>query len=106
MNVKDTTPVGQYSPKGDSPFELQDMAGNVWEWCWDGWDKGAYARRHDGMKDPFTPNANTEQRVVRGGSFRYNRGDVRCACRGRPPPDTCYVYGGVRVCASPILLSL
>jgi len=35
-----TTPVGQYSPAGDSPCGCSTMAGDVWEWCRSLWGAG------------------------------------------------------------------
>ena len=75
-SVGDTTPVGYYSPQGDSPYGCADMAGNLWEWTrslqWDyPYDSS------DGRESLETDGP----RVVRGGSFDDNEWVVRCADR-------------------------
>jgi formylglycine-generating enzyme required for sulfatase activity len=80
-NVGDTTPVGQYSPQGDSPCGCADMAGNVWEWT-QSLFRGYPYDPADGREDLRAGGS----RVVRGGSFSYNRGYVRCACGFRLEP--------------------
>ncbi len=55
-----TTPVGSY-PDGISPYELYDMAGNVWEWT-----------------DSFYDNE-LSFRVLRGGSWIDIRAHARCS---------------------------
>jgi formylglycine-generating enzyme required for sulfatase activity len=84
--ILDTTPVGQYSPKGDSPYGCTDMAGQVWEWCSDGYDKGAYTRR-SGMetRNPIGSPA-AEKRCVRGGSWNVYARGVRAALRNKYKP--------------------
>ncbi len=52
-----TTPVTYYEGKGDSPFGVVDMAGNVWEWC-----STMYNTGRDNLKG-------TDVRVLRGGSW-------------------------------------
>ena len=92
----DTTPVGQYSPAGDSPFEAADMAGNVWEWTRS--EKRPYPYlASDGREDP----GDSPSRVVRGGAFRYVPELVRCAVRFWFEPALRLDDIGFRVVASP-----
>ncbi|MEA3349824.1 MAG: formylglycine-generating enzyme family protein, partial [Chloroflexota bacterium] len=95
-NIANTTPVGQYSPEGDSPYGCTDMAGNVWEWCADWFAEDAYKNREDGLKDPQGAQQGGS-RLLRGGSWSSNRRVVRCAARGRYSPDFFYFSIGFRV---------
>ena len=83
-NVKDTTPVGQYSPQGDSLYFCADMAGNVWEWCADWFAENYYAQSP--AKNPPGP-AKGQSRVVRGGSWVDGASIVRASYRNRNTPD-------------------
>lgn len=99
MNVKDTTPVGKYSPKGDSPYGCADMTGNVWEWTSSLW-KGYPYDTQDGREDLHSTNAC----VLRGGAFNNSQSGVRCASRlcNDFPTVNCAGNSGFRVWVSPI----
>jgi formylglycine-generating enzyme required for sulfatase activity len=53
-------------------FGLHDMHGNVWEWCWDSYDKNDYQRLPSPVEDPFGPSRAASDRVIRGGSWNYD----------------------------------
>jgi serine/threonine-protein kinase len=93
-NIKETTPVGKYSPSGDSPYGVSDMAGNVWEWVLD-WCVPDQVDAQS-IRNPMGP-ATGKAKVIRGGSYYNNERLVTCFARDHALPEICAVNYGFRV---------
>lgn len=90
-------PVGTYEPNG---YYLYDMAGNVWELCFDFYN----AKEYEGtdkklIADPSGP-ARGKNRAVKGGNWAFGAGIARCAFRFGLAPDVPVDVTGFRVAAA------
>lgn len=74
--LRQTSAVGIY-PGGASPYRALDMAGNVWEWCLNKYDKPA-----------DTSTGGDDKQVLRGGSWGFDRGSCRAPAATGTVPTT------------------
>jgi formylglycine-generating enzyme required for sulfatase activity len=87
-----THSVGQKRPNA---WGLYDMHGNVWEWCWDGYEADYYSKKPSAV-DPLGLSQ-AASRVDRGGSGHDFPRDCRSARRLRGSPEFRDYYLGFRV---------
>ncbi|WP_200284610.1 SUMF1/EgtB/PvdO family nonheme iron enzyme [Rhabdochromatium marinum] len=87
--LEQTTAVGLY-PHGCSPYGVDDLAGNVWEWC---------LNKHDDVAS-IAPDKSGDRRALRGGSWIYDPDFARAIYRFRTPPGFRDLNGGFRLLSS------
>jgi formylglycine-generating enzyme len=87
----ETSPVGAF-PSGASFFGIEDMAGNVWEWCLDFYQPlpGTPKRNPRGL-------ASGPARVYRGGSWKSRFSNLRASARSSNAPNFAANDVGFRV---------
>jgi formylglycine-generating enzyme required for sulfatase activity len=109
---RQTTPVGMFPANA---WGLQDMHGNVWEWCLDHWHESYKGSPTDGSAwlkaVEQSNNASTKvfddssrddrTRLLRGGSWSTYPGNCRSAYRSHVQPDGANSHVGFRVVCLP-----
>ena len=81
-NKKGTLPVDTLTANG---YGLFNMAGNVWEWCNDWFQRNYYDVSPS--ENPLGPETGDEK-IIRGGAWNTSEIKLHCAFRDRYPPET------------------
>jgi formylglycine-generating enzyme required for sulfatase activity len=88
-------------PGGASPYSIEDMSGNVWEWTRSLEGNYPYPMHEQERTRRENLQVDPAPRVLRGGAFGNPVRYVRCACRGRNNPFNWSRDIGFRVVVRP-----
>jgi len=86
-----STSVGTY-PHGKAECGALDMAGNLWEWCANNYNK-----------PEIIDGSNIRSKPLRGGAFNHGQSSARSSYRGSHYPNAGNSSCGVRLVVAPIL---
>jgi formylglycine-generating enzyme required for sulfatase activity len=101
--IEETNAVGCF-PRGESPYGVLEMSGNVWEWTRSWWGERSVMQADYGY--PYEPADGRERLedmkvpVLRGGSWDVGLRGARCASRLRDIPGIFFDDSGFRVVVS------
>jgi formylglycine-generating enzyme required for sulfatase activity len=91
--VNRTSAVGLFGERAASIYGIEDLAGNVWEWCLSQW-------REQYQPEDFISLTGDKPRSSRGGSWFHGSKHARAASRFWYRPGVADFCWGFRVCAS------
>lgn len=92
-----TSAVGCF-PRGASPYGVEDLSGNAWEWTRSKQGEYPYPQQKTARaRRESRQSRGDDPRVLRGGAFWHDRQGVRCAYRSGPAARSLDLNTGLRV---------